>query len=80
MRDWIKETAIKAIKTMAQTAVAMLTAGQAVIDVNWKNVLLVSITAGIMSVLTSIASIPTKGDDLESIYDTIRKAEDDEQA
>ena len=46
------------IKTMAQTAVSMITVGQAVMDVNWLNVLSVSIVAGILSLLTSIAGLP----------------------
>ena len=36
----------------------MLTIGQAVIDVNWVNVLSVSVVAGIISVLTSLAGLP----------------------
>ena len=39
---------------MAQTALSMLTIGQAVIDVNWLNVLSVSLVAGLISILTSI--------------------------
>ena len=43
---------------MAQTAVSMLTVGQAVLDVNWVNVLSVSAVAGVISMLTSIAGLP----------------------
>ena len=43
---------------MAQTAVSMLTVGQAVMDVNWVNVLSVSAVAGIISLLTSVAGLP----------------------
>ena len=49
---------IRAVKTMAQTAVSMLTVGQAVLDVNWVNVLSVSAVAGVISMLTSIAGLP----------------------
>lgn len=59
MSDFVKDTFIRAIKTMAQTALSMLTIGQAVIDVNWLNVLSVSAVAGIYSILTTIANIPT---------------------
>lgn len=55
---WIKAAGIRALKTVAQTAVSMITIGQAVIDVNWVNVLSVSVVAGIISMLTSIAGLP----------------------
>lgn len=55
---WLKAAGIRAIKTMAQTAISMITVGQAVMDVNWLNVLSVSIVAGILSLLTSIAGLP----------------------
>lgn len=58
MKEWFKCAMIRAIKTMAQTAVSMITVGQAVMDVNWINVLSVSFVAGILSLLTSIAGLP----------------------
>ena len=57
-KKWIKAAGVRAIKTMAQTAVSMLTVGQAFVEINWLNVISVSITAGIISVLTSIAGLP----------------------
>lgn len=57
-KEWLKSAGIRAVKTMAQTALSMLTVGQAVIDVNWVNVLSVSVVAGVISVLTSIIGIP----------------------
>lgn len=57
-KKWLKAAGIRAVKTMAQTAVSMLTVGQAVLDVNWVNVLSVSAVAGIISMLTSIAGLP----------------------
>lgn len=57
-KKWLKAAGIRAIKTMAQTAVSMLTVGQAVLDVNWVNVLSVSAVAGVISMLTSIAGLP----------------------
>ena len=57
-KKWVKAAGIRAIKTMAQTAVSMLTVGQAVLDVNWLNVLSVSAVAGVISMLTSIAGLP----------------------
>lgn len=58
MNKWIKCALIRALKTMAQTALSMITIGQAVMDVNWINVLSVSAVAGVLSILTSIAGLP----------------------
>jgi hypothetical protein len=55
-KDFWKACGIRALKTVAQTALSMLTVGQAVIDVDWLNVLSVSAVAGIISILTSIAT------------------------
>lgn len=55
---WFKAAGIRAIKTMAQTAVSMLTVGQAFGEVSWANVLSVSFTAAIISILTSVAGLP----------------------
>lgn len=57
-KQWLKSAGIRAVKTMAQTALSMLTVGQAVLDVNWVNVLSVSAVAGVISILTSITGIP----------------------
>lgn len=57
-RKWWKAAGIRAIKTLCQTAVSMLTVGQAVLDVNWLNVLSVSSVAALVSLLTSIAGLP----------------------
>ena len=58
MKEWLKAAGIRAIKTMAQTALSMITVGQAVMDVNWLNVLSVSVVAGFLSLLTSITGLP----------------------
>lgn len=55
---WMKASSVRAVKTMAQTALSMLTVGQAFVEVNWANVLSISVTAGIISILTSIGGIP----------------------
>ena len=57
-KQLLKAAGIRAVKTMAQTAVSMLTVGQAVLDVNWVNVLSVLAVAGVISMLTSIAGLP----------------------
>ena len=55
---WLKSAGIRAAKTFAQTAVSMLTVGQAVIDVNWINVLSISAVSAVISILTSVAGLP----------------------
>ena len=62
-KEWLKKAGIRAIKTMAQTAVSLLTVGTAITDVDWFTVLCVSLTAGVASILTSIAGIPEVGAD-----------------
>lgn len=57
-KKWLKAAGVRAVRTIAQTAVSMLTVGQAVLDVNWLNVLSVSAVAGVISMLTSIAGLP----------------------
>ncbi len=57
-KKWLKAAGVRAVKTMAQTALSMLTVGQAVMEVNWLNVLSVTATAGVISILTSIGGIP----------------------
>lgn len=51
---WLKYAGIRALKTVAQTALSMLTVGQAVMEVDWIKVLSVSAVAGFISILTSI--------------------------
>lgn len=57
-KNWCKAAGIRAIKTFCQTALSMLTVGQALIDVNWVNVLSVSGVAAVISLLTSVAGLP----------------------
>lgn len=57
-KDWIKAAGIRAIKTVAQTAVA--TIGTAVVlgNVDWVMVASASALAGVVSLLTSVAGLP----------------------
>lgn len=57
-KKWLRAALIRAIKTVAQTAVSMLTVGQYFADVDWLGVLSISVVAGIISILTSIAGLP----------------------
>lgn len=57
-KKWVKAAGIRAAKTMAQTAVSLITVGNAVTDMDWVAIVGVSVTAGIVSVLTSVAGLP----------------------
>ena len=58
-KKWIKAALIRAVKTMAQTAVALLSTGAiGILDVDWVAVLSASALAGILSILTSLAGLP----------------------
>lgn len=56
--NWAKAAGIRAIKTMAQTAVAMLPATWSIEEVNWITIISTAGLAGIMSLLTSLAGLP----------------------
>ena len=56
MTEFWKATIIRAIRTIAQTAVATIGSAVVISDVNWQIVISASLLAGILSVLTSIAT------------------------
>ena len=56
---WLQAAAVRAVKTMAQSALAVLGSGMVgVLDVDWMNLVSITIMAGVCSVLTSIAGLP----------------------
>lgn len=57
-KSWIKAAGIRAIKTIAQTAVATIGTAAALDSVNWVMVISASVLSGILSILTSIAGLP----------------------
>lgn len=57
-KKWIKAAGVRAIKTVAQTAVATIGTSAVIGDVNWIMVLSASALAGLLSLLTSVAGLP----------------------
>ena len=58
MKKWIKAAGIRAIKTVAQTAIATVGTAAVLDEVNWIAVASASALAGVLSLLTSIAGLP----------------------
>lgn len=57
-KTWWKAAGIRAIKTMAQTAVATIGAAAVLSDVNWIMAVSAAVLAGALSLLTSVAGLP----------------------
>ena len=55
---WLKKAGIRAVKTIAQTAVGVIGAGSVISAVDWKMVESAAVVDGVVSILTSIAGIP----------------------
>ena len=58
MKRWIKAAVVRAVKTVAQTAIATIGTAAAMGDVNWLLVGSSALLAGVLSVLTSVAGLP----------------------
>ena len=65
MKEWFKCAGIRAIKTVAQTAVATIGTAVAMGDVNWVWVGSASALAGVLSLLTSVAGLPEVNNEKE---------------
>ena len=57
-KKWLKAAAVRAVKTMAQTAVSVIGTAAVMSAVDWKVALSSAAVAGVASILTSIAGIP----------------------
>ena len=58
MKKWLKAAGVRAVKTVAQTAVATIGTAVAMGDVNWALVASASVLAGVLSLCTSVAGLP----------------------
>lgn len=63
--NWLKAAIVRAIKTVAQTAIATIGTGTLMGEVNWIMVASASVLAGILSLLTSVAGLPEIKDKTE---------------
>lgn len=67
-KKWAKAAAIRAIRTVAQTAIATIGTSAVFAEVDWRIVGSAALLAGVLSILTSIAGLPeVKDDELENI-------------
>ena len=73
-KDWIKAARIRALKTVAQSAIATLGVSSLLSEVDWLAVGSAALLAGILSLLTSIAGLP----ELE-LADKLAKSEEEKQ-
>lgn len=58
LKKWARAAGVRAIKTAAQTAVAMIPVGVAITEVGWIGVVSTAALAGLVSLLSSVAGIP----------------------
>ena len=57
-RNWWRAAGVRAVKTMAQTAVALIPAAATIAAVDWKTIAGTAALAGVVSILTSLAGLP----------------------
>lgn len=57
-KEWLKAAGVRAIKTVAQTAVSLIPVAVNITEVDWQIVLGTSLLSGILSILTSITGLP----------------------
>lgn len=80
--NWIKAAGIRALKTFAQTCVAMIPVGVVITDVQWYTVIGTAALAAVVSILTSIAGLPEVNaqESLELIQSGVLPLQEDRNA
>ena len=73
---WMKAAGVRAVKTMAQTAIATIGSAAVLSSVDWKMVISAAALAGLLSLLTSVAGLPEATGPSEM---TIEEAEDEDE-
>ncbi len=62
-KKWFKAAGVRAIKTMAQTAIGVIGSSLVISDIDWIMVASASVVAGVVSILTSVAGLPEVKED-----------------
>ena len=62
-KKWFKAAGVRAIKTMAQTAIGVIGSSLVISDIDWLMVASASVVAGVVSLLTSVAGLPEVKED-----------------
>lgn len=79
-KTWFKASFVRALKTFAQSALALITVGNLISEQNWLSILSVSATAAVVSLLTSIGGLPevTEDDKVQyNVYFTDKETDDE---
>ena len=63
IKKWSKAAGVRAIKTMAQTAIGVIGSSLVISDIDWLMVASASVVAGVVSLLTSVAGLPEVKED-----------------
>ena len=58
IKKWLKAAGVRAVKTMAQTAIATMSTCAVLSEINWKVTISSTVLAGVLSLLTSVAGLP----------------------
>lgn len=66
LKTWFKAAGVRALKTVAQTAVATIGTSAVLGDVNWIAVASASALAGVLSLLTSVAGLPEIKEEIDN--------------
>ena len=77
-KKWIKAAGVRAIKTVAQTAIATIGTSALLSQVNWWVVLSASLLAGVLSLLTSVAGLPEVKAEIEEEQIVVAEEDDSE--